>query len=205
METASTQGLRHQIRTPNPGCRKSPLQGRGSAAAQSLPGRHVVPAIYAGLTPRATLPSCLSSSWGESQTLPDSQQGGVGASPLPRVPCSLCAGGAEAAAALSFAVGGGAPARRLAPLLPDPTLPSSACFPHDDPQPPRPPSSRNSVQNLLPLFAPSLPTPLPPALLPRLPRRPSPAMPTPPEPLPLSLAPFPDPRALSSPGSAVFP
>lgn len=105
-------------------CRgKAPLQGRGSAAAQSLQGRHVVPATNAGLPARAALPSSLSSSWGQSQTLPYSQQGGVGAAPLPRVPCSLCDGGIEAAAApLSSAMEeGGAPARRLAPLLPDPS------------------------------------------------------------------------------------
>lgn len=94
--------------------------------AQSLPGRHVVPAIYAGLTARATLPSPLSSSWGQSQTLPYSQQGGVGLLPSLESPAPYAMVGVEvvvvAAAPLSFAMEeGGAPARRLAPLLPDPS------------------------------------------------------------------------------------
>lgn len=85
------------------------LQGRG-AAAQSLPGRHVVLAIYTGLQPRACW--C----WGESQTLPSTANGvpwGWAPPPSPLLPTGWRV--EQEAAALSLTMKGEAPPTRRAP------------------------------------------------------------------------------------------
>lgn len=80
-----------------------------------------MPAIYTGLAARATLPSSLSSPGASPKPFPTPNRVVWGLLPSLESPAPYAVGVEVAGAALSFAMEVGAPALRLAPLLPDPS------------------------------------------------------------------------------------